>query len=128
MNIQDRSDKRLTVVDGNNLVLKDNNFIISGCVMSVSESSSLNLEVSLLVTMTSGVMFFNTEEIQFSGVSDESVTHTVPAEGIYYVWIGLNSSGEVVSYLTESYESPVYDPDTELLMKCVKVSVVYSGV
>jgi hypothetical protein len=121
----DRIDKRLTIVDGNNLVLKDNVFIVEGCDATFTAGTSEDLEINFLATITEGTLFFEGDEIFFEGVADEEITHEVEAEGTYYVWVGINSSAEVITYLTEDYESPDYDPETELLMKCVKVFYYY---
>lgn len=119
----DRIDKRLTIVDGNNLMLKDNIFIVEGCDATFTASTSEDLEINFLATITEGTLFFEGDEIFFEGVTDEEITHEVEAEGTYYVWIGINSSAEVITYLTEDYESPDYNPETELLIKCLKMSV-----
>lgn len=124
MNFQTRSDKRFTVVDANNLVLKDNNFVVEGMNVSITGFDDEEFTVKVNATITEGVFFMNGVENTFLGVVDEELKHVVGERGFYTLWIGINNNGEVVSYVTEDYESPVYDAVNVLLIWCVRMKIV----
>ena len=123
MDITDRSDKKLTVVDLNNLVLKDNIFVYSGMVVTYSGTTSASQEVKVLVSITEGSFFMNETEHFFAAVTSEAVTQAIATNGTYYLWIGIDSTDSIISYLTDTYVSPTYTEESELLVNCLKVTV-----
>ena len=123
MDITDRSDKKLTVVDLNNLVLKDNIFVYEGMVFTYVGTTSVTKEVKVLVSITEGNYFMNETEHFFAAVTSEAVTQAIATNGTYYLWIGIDSTDSVISYLTDTYVSPTYTEESELLVNCLKVTV-----